>query len=66
LASSFTILSFGELGEPDMAHVEHTIGALILDKEAEVVRARVAFERVWSDALDPAESLALIDRLAGG
>ncbi|TWF77734.1 helix-turn-helix protein [Pseudonocardia hierapolitana] len=64
LASSFTILSFGELGEPEMAHVEHTIGALILHKEAEVARARVAFECVLSDALDPAESLALIQRLA--
>jgi transcriptional regulator with XRE-family HTH domain len=66
LASSFTILNFGELGEPDMAHVEHTIGALMLDKAAEVDRARVAFKRVLSDALDPAESLALIRRLARG
>jgi transcriptional regulator with XRE-family HTH domain len=65
LASSFTILSFGKLGEPDMAHVEHTIGALILDKADDVARAKVAFERVLSDALDPAESLALIHRLAG-
>jgi hypothetical protein len=65
LASSFTILSFGELGEPDMAHVEHTIGALMLDKDGEVARARLAFERVLSDALDPAESLELVRRLAG-
>jgi transcriptional regulator with XRE-family HTH domain len=65
LASSFTILSFGKLGEPDMAHVEHTIGALILDKAEDVARAKVAFECVLSDALDPAESLALIHRLAG-
>jgi hypothetical protein len=49
-----------------MAHVEHTIGALMLDKAAEVDRARVAFKRVLSDALDPAESLALIRRLARG
>jgi hypothetical protein len=49
-----------------MAHVEHTIGALILDKVAEVARAKVAFERVLSNALDPAESMALIHRLAGG
>ena len=65
LASSFTILSFGELGEPDMAHVEHTIGALILDKASDVARARLTFECVLSDALDPAESLALVQRLAG-
>ncbi len=66
LASSFTIIGFGDLGEPDMAHVEHTIGALILDKKEEVARAKVAFESVLSDALDPAESLALVRRLAGG
>jgi transcriptional regulator with XRE-family HTH domain len=65
LASSFTILSFGELEEPDMAHVEHTIGALILDKDGDVARARLAFERVQSDALGPAESLELVQRLAG-
>jgi hypothetical protein len=66
LASGFLILSFGELGEPDMAYVEHSLGALNLDKDGDVARARLTFERVLSDALDPAESLALIRRLAGG
>jgi transcriptional regulator with XRE-family HTH domain len=65
LASGFSILNFGDLGEPDMVYVEHTVGALTLDKEGEVVLAKLAFERVLSDALDPAESLALIRRLAG-
>jgi transcriptional regulator with XRE-family HTH domain len=66
MASSFIILNFGELGEPDMAYVEHSLGALNLDKEGDVARARLTFERVLSDALDPAESLALVRRLAGG
>jgi transcriptional regulator with XRE-family HTH domain len=65
LASGFSILNFGGLGEPDMAYIEHTVGALTLDKDGEVARARLAFERVLSDALDPAESLTLIHRLAG-
>jgi transcriptional regulator with XRE-family HTH domain len=65
LASGFSILDFGDLGEPDLVYVEHTVGALMLDKEDEVARAKVAFERVLSDALDPAESLALIRGLAG-
>jgi transcriptional regulator with XRE-family HTH domain len=65
LASGFTILHFGDLGEPDMAYVEHSLGALSLDKAGDVARARLTFERVLSDALDPAESLALIRRLAG-
>jgi transcriptional regulator with XRE-family HTH domain len=66
LASGFTILHFGDLGEPDMAYVEHSLGAVSLDKAADVARAKLTFERVLSDALDPAESLALIRRLAGG
>ena len=50
----------------DMAYVEHSLGALSLDKAADVAQAKAIFERVLSDALDPAESLALIGRLAGG
>lgn len=65
LPSGFTILNFGDLGEPDMAYAEHTLGALSLDKDSDVARARLTFERVLSDALDPAESLALVRRLAG-
>lgn len=65
LASGFTILNFGDLGEPDMAYVEHSLGALMMDKEGDVARARLAFDRVRADALDPAESLALIRRTAG-
>jgi transcriptional regulator with XRE-family HTH domain len=65
VASGFSILTFGDLGEPDMAYVEHALGAVSLDKDADVARARLTFERLLSDALDPAESLALIRRLAG-
>jgi transcriptional regulator with XRE-family HTH domain len=65
LASEFNILHFGDLGEPDMPYVEHTLGALSLDKDGDVARARLTFERVLSDALDPADSLALIRRMAG-
>jgi hypothetical protein len=66
VASGFSILSFGELDEPDMAYVEHALGAVSLDKAADVARARLTFERLLSDALDPAASLALVRRLAGG
>jgi transcriptional regulator with XRE-family HTH domain len=65
LASEFTIINFGDLGEPDMAYVEHALGAMTLDKEADVARAKLTFERVLSDALNPAESQALVRRLAG-
>jgi transcriptional regulator with XRE-family HTH domain len=66
LPSGFMILNFGDLDEPDMAYVEHTLGALSLDKAGDVARARLTFERVLSDALDPAESLALVRQLVGG
>jgi hypothetical protein len=65
LASGFTVLSFGDLGEPDMAYVEHALGALQLDKEAEVARARLTFDQLRSLALAPAESQQLIQRAAG-
>jgi hypothetical protein len=65
LASEFNILHFGDLGEPDIAYVEHTLGGLTLDKDRDVARAKLTFERLQSDALDSAESLALIRRLAG-
>ncbi len=64
VASGFIVLSFGDLGEPDMAYVEHALGALFLEKEAEVARARVAFDRLRSVALSPADSSALIRRVA--
>ncbi|MGI8816690.1 MAG: DUF5753 domain-containing protein [Pseudonocardia sp.] len=63
LASGLTVLNFGDLDEPDIAHVEHALGALMLDKEDDVTRARLTLDRVRADALDPAESLALVRRL---
>jgi transcriptional regulator with XRE-family HTH domain len=65
LASGFTILHFGIVGEPDIAYVEHALGAVTLDKGSDVAQAKRSFESVLSEALDPAESLALIRRLAG-
>jgi transcriptional regulator with XRE-family HTH domain len=64
LASGFTILHFGLIGEPDIAYVEHALGAVTLDKGSDVAQAKRNFESVVSDALDPAESLALIRELA--
>lgn len=64
LSSGFTILGFGDLGEPDIAYVEHALGALFLEKDDEVSRAKLAFDRVRANALSPAESLRFIKRLA--
>jgi hypothetical protein len=64
LVSPFTVLQFGDLGEPDMGYVEHAIGSAVIDKESEVRAATLLFDRLRSDALDPAGSLALIRQLA--
>jgi hypothetical protein len=64
LASPFTVLRFESLGEPEHAYVEHTFGSMIIDKEAEVRRARLVFDRLRSDALSPSDSVDLIRQLA--
>lgn len=64
LASGFIVLNFGDLGEPDMAYVEHSLGAVFLDKESDVTRARLTFDRLRSTALSTLDSAALIRRIA--
>jgi transcriptional regulator with XRE-family HTH domain len=64
LASGFTILTFGDLGEPDMAYVEHALGATHLEKEPAVTLARLKFERLRTLALAPPESREMIRRIA--
>lgn len=64
LASSFTILDFGDLDEPDVVSVEHVLGAVMVDKADDVARARLTFELVLADALDPVASREVVLRLA--
>ena len=60
LASPFTLLSFGDLGEPDIAYIEHTLGALTMDKTPDVERATVYFDRLRAEAAGLADSMALV------
>jgi transcriptional regulator with XRE-family HTH domain len=64
LPGSFSLLSFDHLGEPDMAYAEHPLGAINTDRAAMVRTATIRFDRLRSDALSPAESVALIQRAA--
>jgi transcriptional regulator with XRE-family HTH domain len=64
IRSPFIVLSFGDLEHPDLVYVEHAFGPLVLEKEAEVHRARLVFDRLRSEALDPTDSLALIRGVA--
>ncbi|MBC8092531.1 MAG: helix-turn-helix domain-containing protein [Pseudonocardia sp.] len=61
-ASGFMLLTFGDLGEPDMAYVEHALGAVTLDKEPDVTRATLFFERLRAEALGLADSADLVRR----
>jgi transcriptional regulator with XRE-family HTH domain len=63
MTAVFTLLSFGELNEPDMAYVEHPMGAVHLSKERDVARATLVFDRLRSDALSPVDSVVLIRRV---
>ena len=62
MASPFTLLGFGALGEPDIAYVEHSLGALIMDKGPDVRRASLYFDRLRAEALGLAASAALVRR----
>jgi hypothetical protein len=58
------VLSFDGLDHPDIAYVEHALGALTVEKEVEVERARLMLDRLRSDALSPDDSFALIRQVA--
>jgi Domain of unknown function (DUF5753) len=64
ITSPLTVLSFEHLDEPDIAYVEHTLGSLRLEKDSDVSRARVVFDRLRSAALGPDDSVALVARAA--
>jgi transcriptional regulator with XRE-family HTH domain len=59
----FTVLSFDGLGEPDMGYAENPMGAMHIEQEEHVARARLVFDRLRSVALPPTESVALIEQV---
>jgi Domain of unknown function (DUF5753)/Helix-turn-helix domain len=64
MGSGVIILNFGDLGEPDLAYIDHALGSLLLQKDRDVERARLSFDRLRSAALSPEQSLELIRRTA--
>ncbi|MGH3367101.1 MAG: helix-turn-helix domain-containing protein [Nocardioidaceae bacterium] len=63
LAGSFTVLGFAEPDEPEVAYIEHTAGALHVQKDAEVQACKLVFDRLRSEALSPQDSVVLVERL---
>ncbi len=64
IASGFIVLSFSALGEPDLAYVEHALGAAFLEGEDDVRLARNQFDVLRTLALAPDASLALLREIA--
>lgn len=64
LEGGLILLSFGDLGEPDILFIEHTAGSFQTEKVADVAKATLKFDRLRSDALSPDDSLTLIRQAA--
>ncbi|MBC6462251.1 helix-turn-helix domain-containing protein [Actinomadura sp. HBU206391] len=60
LDGRFTILSYADTADPDIAYVEGTMGDVYLEREAETEQHRKRFEEITALSLTPAESLSLI------
>jgi transcriptional regulator with XRE-family HTH domain len=60
LEGAFTILSFAEEVDPDVAYVEGTAGDVYVESSEQVDRYKVAFRRICDAALSPEESVRLI------
>ncbi len=59
----FSILDFPAVGHPSMCYALHALGDERQDKSEYVEPARLRFARLRSMALDPDESIALIERV---
>jgi hypothetical protein len=60
----FTVLRFAEPDLPDIVYIEQLTSAVYLDKQTDVVHYRAAMDRIAGAAACPAESAALLTRLA--
>ncbi|MQA09554.1 MAG: helix-turn-helix domain-containing protein [Pseudonocardiaceae bacterium] len=61
---NFSVLSFPDPHEPDIAYVEQAFASFHIEEEPKVRAARLAFEYLADLALDEQDSIALIERLS--
>lgn len=61
---AFTLLAFPEPDEPELLYHEYVTGALQIEDQREVREAKLVFDQLRSEALNPADSVALIEQLA--
>jgi hypothetical protein len=60
---TFLILTFPDIGEPDLVYVEYVSGSMHIERAGEVDQSRVVFNRLRSAALSPADSVDLLERV---
>ena len=60
---AFTLLEFPDPDDPELLYHEYPTGALHIEDEIEVREARLVFDTLRSEALNPADSVALIEQL---
>lgn len=61
---AFMILAFPEQDDPSILYVEYPTGSLHIETPEEVAEAKLVFDRLRSEALSPADSIAFIERAA--
>lgn len=64
LDGRFTILSFPDPADPDIAYVEGTMGDVYIESAEAITQHRNRFERITDEALSPEESVRLIAEAA--
>jgi transcriptional regulator with XRE-family HTH domain len=64
LDGGFTLLGFPDPDEPELLYHEYVTGALHIEDEEEVRAAKLVFDSLRGEALNPVDSVALIERHA--
>ena len=62
LDGAFILLGFPE-DDPDVLYVSHITGSIHIEQPAETTAAKLAFDRLRSEALNPQDSVAFIERV---
>lgn len=63
MISGFTLLSFSATEEAPVLYIEHLLGAVHIEEEAQLREARLTFEHLTVQALSPEASVALIEQM---
>jgi hypothetical protein len=63
MSGPFIVLDFPDPQDAAMLYVEYATGALHIEDEKEVEIARMSFEQLRSEALSPADSIRLLERM---